>query len=293
MLSLQLNIDWVSILGLILLPILMLIHTLLQMAINIGLGPLNCLISLLTYFYQLNVALEATLVSAMDAVDTTVNSAKEIGSDVANLGAPKGLLDNNGLPLDDGGQDMKTPEPKATIPVPPAGGYRKYQEFLGKLNAFNSLLIGMTDIKFTLEEMLSKFTRAIETIINLLSQGLLLKMQLAGAMTDIIRLIGFIIALIKGLGDKSICKDPTQPLSPADVNSIITILNTNSSMSDGTEKSLVSSTVGLDFDTATGNLVIENKITDQSKVVPTCLNVTSDKDRELLNTWISELEQKS
>jgi len=258
MLSFQLNIDWVSILGLILLPILMLIHALLQMAVNIGLGPLNCLTDILVFVSDLAVSVEATVASAKDAVNTSVQSFQEAGQQINDL-----VTDTDVVPLTQEEIAVLAAEPPdPSVPIPPDGGYRKYQEFIGKLNGFTSLLIAMTDIKFTLQELVARFTNAIEAVIRLLSAGLILKMQFAAAIADILRLIGFIVALIKGLQDNSICDDPSVPLSAKDIQSLIRILNANqSSKASSTTSSsdpapLISSTVGLDFDTATGELVV-------------------------------------
>ena len=295
MLSFQFNLDWIAIIGLLLLPILMLIHTLLQMAINIGLGPLKCLIEMLTFFYELNVSLEATVMQAADAIDTTVNSFEEVGRQLDSLGG--GATDAE-VPTTDTSEDFEEEPEEPSVPVPPAGGYQKYKEFIGKVGAFTSMLIAMTDAKFTLEELLAKFTRAVEVLINYLSAGMLLKMQLMGAIIDLMRLIGFLVGLIRALMNGSVCDDPSQPLSPSDVEGLVKALNASQqtasqSTTSSTDNPLVASTIGLDFNTATGELVITDKITDQSKRVPTCISKASADDRDTILEWIDELEGSS
>jgi hypothetical protein len=297
LLSFQLNIDWISILGMILLPILMLIHALLQMAVNIGLGPLRCLIDLLTFLSQLSVSLEETLLAAKNAASTSLQSFQDVGQDVAGLFTDQ----EDEKQTEDTEEPVSAPEEKPSIPKPPTGGYQAFQDFIGKLTAVDSMLVAMTDIKITLEEFLAKFTRALEVIIKLLSAGMLLKMQFAAAITDILRLIGFLIALIKALMDKSVCDDPTVPLSPSDVEAVIKVMNDSRTLAaaDTTTTTtsqttpLISSTVGLDFDTATGDLIIQDKITDQSKRVPTCISKASSDDRAKIEEWIAELESSS
>jgi hypothetical protein len=299
MLSFQLNLDWVSILGMILLPILLLIHALLQMAVNIGLGPLQCLIDLLVFASDLAVSIEATAVTAVNAVDTSVQSFADAGRQVA------GLVDPNEtspiVPTQAEVEVLAAEPPGPSVPIPPDGGYRKYQELIGKLNGFTSMLVAMTDIRFTLQQLIARFTNAIEAIIRLLSAGMILKMQFAAAIADILRLIGFIIALIKGLQNNSICDDPTVPLSAQDVQSLIQILNESRELeAEGTATTsssdtvpLISSTIGLDFDTATGELIVTDKITDQSKRVPACINTATSDDRATIEQWIAELESSS
>lgn len=297
MLSFQLNLDWVSILGLILLPILMLIHALLQMAVNIGLGPLNCLIDLLTFASDLATSVEATVASAADAVNTSVQSFQEAGQQIGGL---LNLEDTDSSPPTQEAQAvLAAAPPDPSVPIPPDGGYRRYQDLIGKLNGFTSMLIAMTDIKFTLYQLVARFTNALEGIINLLSAGLILKMQFSAAIADILRLIGFIIALIKGLQNNSICDDPSVPLSAQDIQSLIKILNESQTTAATTTTSssdtppLISSTIGLDFDTATGELVVTDKITDQSKRVPTCVNAATSDDRDKLLLWVEQLESSS
>lgn len=294
-LSFQLDLDWTSILGLILLPILMLIHTLLQLAVNIGLGPANCLMSVLSVAFQIAQSSRDTILRAKDAFTTTTSSFADVGSEFDAL--LTGDKDSNSVSVD-ASASFSFGSDAEPIPIPPLGGYQLYQDKIGKLTASNSMLIAIKDVIDTLSGLLAKFTASLQALIDLLSGSLLLKMQFMAAIVDIIRLIGFISALIKALSDNSICKDPAQPLSSDDIQSIINTLNNSryaatTTTSSTDSPSLISSTIGIDFDTSTGNLVLNNNITDQTKVVPSCINILSADDRDKINEWIQQLDSAS
>ena len=270
--SFDLDIDWTSILAFLLLPLLLLIHGLLQQMVNIGLLPVQCLTTYLVTFHTLLTETELTARDAARAASTSALNVSDLIQGATNIVT--------------GAKDASDPKVKTWSPpmitLPPQGGFAWYSEFLGKLSSLETMLVAMTDIGITLESLLSGWSKTLAVLINMMQEGLKLRMQLMLAITDIIRLVAFLRALSKVLADKSICTDASQPLSKDDVNIIIAKMQE--------QESGLPTIIESSVDTATGELVLENKVTDESRRVPKCLSSTTDNDLSKISQWIEDLK---
>jgi len=284
-LSLKIDIDWISLVGMILLPLLLLIVSLLDMMISVGLNPMTCLQDLLEFM--------KSFVSATGEIATNFGGSI---SDMNNYVKEFGANTEAGASLSPGESHI------GKMPIRNEMLDDKMKGLLGTMGSVDMLILSLSSVQIRIPAFFNMLKDILECLIEMINEGVLLKLQIMLGMLSLVKLIGLIIAVISLIDSGDICTDPTIPLSEDDVKNVIDRMKQLSGPAGTTGakgfsvSSGLSPTVDVTFDSAgsgTGNIIVTNLVTNQSTKVPMCLGKVDSTTRNQINEWIEQLDAVS
>ena len=276
MLAFQFDIDWIAIVGALLLPLIMLIYALLDMLISLGLNPVLCLKDLFNFILALASGTAATL-PGVGISATAQGSYEESVAVAGGLGESFRLSAGLNFPVTSTYLDDSLKGATATF------------------SAIDNLFVSISSIEFKIPDLFKQIKKVKEILLEMIGKGAGLKIQIMSSIIQIGRLIGFIKALIKLIEDQSICTDATIPLSPEDVQAVVDKINdindpdANLSL-PGRISSPISLTTQLEYDSNIDAIIVKDASTNEIHTVPTCLGKIKETDQDKINDWVAELD---
>lgn len=260
-LSIQLDLDWVSLVGIILLPLIMLLVALFDIMLSIGLNPINCLQTLIESF--------------TDLASAGINLAGSIGAiGVASTGEE--------IPNQTGGVNNPIFSTSLEMPVRNEMIDEKMAGMLGELSSLDTLLLGMSSIQFRMPGLYNQLLDVQNMLLEIINDAVTVKSQLMLALLSLIKLVAFIWAVIDALANEELCSDPTIPMSEDDIKNVFERMK---NLQIG-----LTPTVDVTFDDASGAVVITDTITNQSNSVPMCLGGVGSETLTQITDWIEQLD---
>ena len=276
-LSLKFDIDWLALVGIILLPLLTLLVALLDMMISIGMNPMSCLQDLLEFMYSFT---KVTGENASIVGDANV----DFGTYIREFGAgteagPSYIPGVYG--------DVEIPMRNEMLDESMTG-------LLASMSSIETLLLSLSSMQIRIPAFFNMLKDILETLTEMMNDSIMSKMQIMLGIASIIRLIGFIKAIIDLIQGEQICTDPTIPLSEDDVKNVINRmrdLSQDNNSSVNLSRSIgLSPVTDISFDDVGNAVVVTNTITNQSTKIPMCLGALKDADRSQINDWIEQLD---
>jgi len=271
----QFDLDWIAIIGAILLPIVLLIYSLLDMLISIGLNPVSCLKDLFEFVISLTMGIadQIPVIGQTATASIAAGPMEEVMGLAAGFGGAIHLTGHVNFPVNSTLLD------------------EKMKGVMGKISSIEAFLMSLSSIQIGLPEIFNKIKKVLQMLIEMMSRGSNLIAQIMAVLMFIGRIIGFLKAIIELILSASICTDPTIPLSPSDVQAVIDKVNEQNNLKNSLEKIPgLSLTTELSFNQDTDSIVILDKFTNESKLVPTCLGKIKKEDQSKINDWVAELD---
>ena len=294
-LSLKLDIDFISFIGILLFPLFLILYMLFDTLGSIAVKPMDCTMQYLLTFKE---TMEST-------VEGTKNfSPGKIGADISLPGgmsygaeidkssskeASATVHSNDGWKKED--EEGNLPETKIqkastdNLPKEPDKLAKMLEEMNKQLGSFDSLLLRVADVQVKIKEFSEIWKKSTQASLDMITKEMADKMSLVLAIMQIVRTIEFLGGMLKALKENEVCIDPKKPLSPTDLENVlknIPTLNVN----DTNKKP---GTISLILDPVTGVISIPNT-SGRMVVLPTCIGKVPEVLKQDIEQWVRELD---
>ena len=274
--------DWLALVGIIFLPLLLLLYSLIDMILQVTGPPLTCLIDMLEAMWgMMESGVDLANATASSVATTAAGAAQSAASVASSTAAVTG-------------QDEAAAEINANagaIPHPIETDFLSEEmgEAMQDMQIVESLILSISSYNISTPEMFTKFKKVLRVLIEMFSGGDAMKLQIIAALIQLARLIGFLKAIIDLLqqGD-AICTDPEIPLSTQDVQNVLERLQRDPG-SDPQPGSLPPTT-SINLNEVTGLLTVSDTVSGNVVEVPMCLGATTGESRDQINEWIQQLD---
>jgi hypothetical protein len=271
-LLIQFDFDWLALVGMIFMPLLLLLYSLLDMMGQLNIPPMLCLIDVME-----------TMLELAQAAGGLAGTAAEVGGSVTFEGSASA----DGASATAGFGTAATTGNVLNHPITKDFMDDDMAEAMQEIRAVESLMLSISSFNIGMPKQFEQIKKVLRVLIEMMSGGQVVKLQVISALIQLARMIGFIKAMIDLIkqGD-AICTDPEIPLSAEDVQNVLERLQSSTYSSS---QALPPST-SVTLDQTTGTLSVADTVSGQVVEVPTCLGATSQESRDKINEWIQQLD---
>ena len=294
-LSLKLDMDFMSFIGILLFPLFMLMYMLLDTLSSIAVNPMDCTLQYLVTF--------------KDAMDKMMELPKNInpGSVSVGIDLPNGI--SYGAELDktdqvgearaysqdrqgaEGKEDAFTPLERKDVgastnnlPPVPEKVITALAQMDKPLTAFESVLVRVSEVTNLIKNLSEIWKKSAQASLGMLTKEMADKMSLVLSIMQMIRTLEFLKAMLTVLKNNQICVDPRKPLSPTDIENVLKNIPTfNKTIDSG------SGDTPPVFDPVTGTISIQDS-TGRTISLPSCIGKIPDTIRNDVEQWVRELD---
>jgi len=94
---------------------------------------------------------------------------------------------------------------------------KKMNDLLGTMGSVEMMILSLSSVQIRIPAFFNMLKDILECLIEMINEGILLKLQIMLGALSLVKLIGLILTIISLIESGDICTDPTIPLSEDDV----------------------------------------------------------------------------
>jgi len=180
--------------------------------------------------------------------------------------------------------DQEEDKKKPKIPMPPpAGALKKFDKFIGQLSAFETMACQLTSIFEIIEAFQDAWYKAAKGCVDGWTKLITQKLDAVLELAQLVRLVALLVAVIEALATDSLNCDPSEPLTPDDIQSVVDNMPDFQPGSGGGPPLMESEIID-------GTLIIKDRVANKTFTIPTCVGTMPNDVKDEVAQWIKDLE---